>query len=75
MTASESEFDKECDQMNYRVSMDLRVLAVIVVSTVALFVAGALFGGQVVRGQLEMSKKANPMMFVPVDGSKPCTHC
>jgi uncharacterized protein with ACT and thioredoxin-like domain len=40
-----------------------------------LFVAGALFGGQVVRGQLELAKKPNPMMVIPVDGSKPCTFC
>jgi uncharacterized protein with ACT and thioredoxin-like domain len=40
-----------------------------------LFVAGALFGGQVVRGQLELAKKPNPMMVIPVDGPKPCTAC
>jgi uncharacterized protein with ACT and thioredoxin-like domain len=40
-----------------------------------LFVAGALFGGQVVRGQLEMAKKSNPMMVIPVDDPKPCAHC
>jgi uncharacterized protein with ACT and thioredoxin-like domain len=40
-----------------------------------LFVAGALFGGQVVRGQLELAKKPNPMMVIPVDGTKPCTFC
>jgi uncharacterized protein with ACT and thioredoxin-like domain len=40
-----------------------------------LFVAGALFGGQVVRGQLELAKKSNPMMVIPVDGPKPCTSC
>jgi uncharacterized protein with ACT and thioredoxin-like domain len=40
-----------------------------------LFVAGALFGGQVVRGQLELAKKPNPMMVIPVDGSRPCTVC
>jgi uncharacterized protein with ACT and thioredoxin-like domain len=40
-----------------------------------LFVAGALFGGQVVRGQLELAKKPNPMTVIPVDGTKPCSYC
>jgi uncharacterized protein with ACT and thioredoxin-like domain len=40
-----------------------------------LFVAGAMFGGQVVRGQLELAKKPNPMMMVPVEGTKPCSVC
>ena len=40
-----------------------------------LFVAGALFGAQMTKGQLELAKKPNPMMFVPVDGTKPCGAC
>jgi uncharacterized protein with ACT and thioredoxin-like domain len=41
-----------------------------------LFVAGALFGGQVVRGQLELAKKPSQPMYVPVDGGpKPPGHC
>jgi uncharacterized protein with ACT and thioredoxin-like domain len=40
-----------------------------------LFVAGALFGGQVVKANLELAKKPNPMMVIPVDGPKPCTQC
>jgi uncharacterized protein with ACT and thioredoxin-like domain len=40
-----------------------------------LFVAGALFGARFTNGNLELAKKANPMMMVPVDGSKPCSYC
>jgi hypothetical protein len=75
MTASESEFDKECDQMNYRVSMDLRVLAVVAVSAAVLFVAGIMLGGQVVRGQLEVAKKPSQPMIILVDTPKPCSYC
>jgi hypothetical protein len=45
------------------------------VLVVVLFVAGALFGGQVMKGQLELAKKPSPMMYVPVDNTKPCGHC
>jgi hypothetical protein len=47
------------------------------VLVVVLFVAGALFGGQVmkVKGQLELAKKPSQSNFVLVDGSKPCGHC
>jgi hypothetical protein len=45
------------------------------VLVVVLFVAGALFGGQVMKGQLELAKKPSPMMFVPVDDPKPCNFC
>jgi uncharacterized protein with ACT and thioredoxin-like domain len=40
-----------------------------------LFVAGALFGGQVVKSNLELAKKSSQPMFQLVDGSKPCAHC
>jgi hypothetical protein len=75
MTASESEFDKECDQMNYRVSMDLRVLAVVAVSAAVLFVAGIMLGGQMSKGQLEVAKKPSQPMIILVDGPKPCGQC
>jgi hypothetical protein len=40
-----------------------------------LFVAGALFGARFTNGNLEMSKKAGPMMVVPVEDPKPCPAC
>jgi uncharacterized protein with ACT and thioredoxin-like domain len=40
-----------------------------------LFVAGALFGARFTNGNLELAKKHSPMMFVPVEGPKPCTYC
>jgi hypothetical protein len=40
-----------------------------------LFVAGALFGARFTTGNFEMSKKASPMMVVPVEDPKPCTYC
>jgi hypothetical protein len=73
MIASESEFDKECDQMNYRVSIDLRVLAVVIVSA-ALLVAGIMLGGQMTRGQLEV-KNPSQTNFILADDTKPCTYC
>jgi hypothetical protein len=74
MTASESEFDKECDQMNYRVLMDLRVLAIVIVSAAALLVAGVMLGGQMTKGQLEV-KNPSQTNFILADDPKPCTYC
>jgi hypothetical protein len=74
MTASESEFDKECDQMNYRVSMDLRVLAIVIVSAAALLVAGIMLSGQMTKGQLEV-KNPSQTNFILADEAKPCPQC
>jgi hypothetical protein len=47
------------------------------VLVVVLFVAGALFGGQVMKatGQLEVAKKPLQSNFVLVDDPKPCNAC
>jgi hypothetical protein len=60
--------------MNYRVSMDLRVLAIVIVSAAALLVAGIMLSGQMTRGQLEV-KNPSQTNFILADGSKPCGHC
>lgn len=45
------------------------------VLVVVLFVAGALFGGQVMKGQLELAKKPSQSNFLLVDDTKPCPQC